>query len=209
MRLRSARISVLCPARCRSICHDGLRHQHGMAHLVRQRCREHVAIAVDQLDVYAPEIFRDQRKSGRWMHAKQVGGPLDGLRLCRLQNSARVFGAPHFLATFHFDAGTLTLGRSVRLAPDVSRRLRFGFDVLLGTPREVSIEVDSTQFRFDNSVSLPESEVRVLSLAWRNLRNPEGESELRYFHSCVLPLLSRGLARPLIVPTLVDRRLHA
>jgi hypothetical protein len=166
-------------------------------------------IAVDQLDVYAPEIFRDQRKSGRWMHAKLVGRPLDGLRLCRLQSSARVFGAPHFLATFHFDAGTLTLGRSVRLAPDVSRRLRFGIDALLGTPRQVSVEVDGTQFRFDNSVSLPESEARVLSLAWRTLRNPEDQSELRYFHPNVLPLLSRALARLLIIPKFVDRRPHA
>jgi hypothetical protein len=166
-------------------------------------------IGVEQLDVYVPEIFRDQRKSGRWMHATQIRQPLEGLRLCRLQSSARVYGAPHFLATFHFSAGTLTLRRSVRVGPDVSRRLRFGLDVILGTPRQVSIEINSTQFSFDNSISLPEPEARVLSLAWRTLRNADDDSEVHYFHSIALPLISRALARVLIVPTLIDRRSHA
>jgi hypothetical protein len=166
-------------------------------------------IGVDQLDVYVPEIFRDQRKSGRWMGATQIGRPLDGLRLCRLRSGARVFGSPHFLATFHFNAGTLTLGRSARVAPDVSRRLRFGLDAVLGTPRQVSIAIDSALFTFDNSISLPEPEARVISLAWRCLQTPDDDSEMHYFHPIALPLISRALARVLIVPTIVDRRPHA
>jgi hypothetical protein len=166
-------------------------------------------IGVEQLDVYAPDIFRDQRKTGRWMRAARIGRPLEGLRLCRLQGGARAFGAPHFLATFHFKNGTLTLGRSAPVAADVSRRLRFGLDALLGTPRQVSITIDGTQFSFDNSISLPASEARAMSLAWRTLQGSNDDSEMHYFHPVVLPLISRALARLLIVPTFIDRRPHA
>ncbi|UPJ47665.1 hypothetical protein IVB30_31020 [Bradyrhizobium sp. 200] len=166
-------------------------------------------IGVEQLDIYAPDIFRDQRKAGRWMRAAQIGRPLEGLRLCRLQSGARAFRAPHFLATFHFKGGTLTLGRSAPVAPDVSRRLRFGLDALLGAPRQVSITTDGTQFSFDNSISLPEPEARAMSLAWRTLQSANDASEFHYFHPIALPLISRALARLLIVPTFIDRRPHA
>ncbi|MGY3478732.1 hypothetical protein [Bradyrhizobium ottawaense] len=166
-------------------------------------------IGVEQLDVYAPDIFRDQRKTGRWMRAVQIGRPLEGLRLCRLQGGARAFGAPHFLATFHFKSGMLTLGRSAAVAPDVSRRLRFGLDARLGTQRQVSIDIDCIQFGFDNSISLPTLEERVISLAWRTLHGPNDDSETHYFHPTALPLISRALARLLIVPTFIDRRPHA
>jgi hypothetical protein len=165
-------------------------------------------IGVEQLDVYAPDIFRDQRKTGRWMPATQIGRPLEGLRLCRLQGGARAFGAPHFLATFHFKGGMLTLGRSAPVASDVSRRLRFGLDARLGTPRQVSIATDGTQLRFDNSISLPATEARAMSVAWRSFQGPNDDSEIHYLHPIALPLISRALARLLIVPSLIDRRPH-
>ena len=142
------------------------------------------------------------------MRATQIGRPLEGLRLCRLQGSARAFGAPHFLSTFHLRNGTLSLGRSAPVGPDVSRRLRFGLDALLGTLRQVSIVIDPATLSFDNSISLPEAEARVMSLAWRNLQTPNDDSEIHYFHPVVLPLILRALARLLIVPTIIDRRPH-
>lgn len=175
----------------------------------KERLSIDMDISVDRLEIYTPEIFRDQRKSGRWMRATQIGRPLEGLRLCRIQSHGRSFVPQHFLATFHFGAGTLTVGRSSHVPGDVSRRLRFGLDSLLETPRRVSIVIDGKQVSFDNSISLPDPEARVLSLAWRNLRTPEDDSELHHFHSNALPLISRALSRVSIVPTLIDRRPHA
>jgi hypothetical protein len=175
----------------------------------KERLSIDMDISVDRLEIYAPEIFQEQRKSGRWMRATQIGRPLEGLRLCRIQSHVRSFVPQHFLATFHFSAGALTVGRSSHVPADVSRRLRFGLDTLLGTSRRVSIAIDDKQISFDNSISLPDPEARVLSLAWRNLRMPDDDSEFHYFHSSALPLISRALSRVSIVPTLIDRRPHA
>ena len=59
----------------------------------KERLSIDMDISLDQLEIYAPEIFQDQRKSGRWMRSTQIGRPLEGLRLCRLQSHGRTFGA--------------------------------------------------------------------------------------------------------------------
>jgi hypothetical protein len=181
---------------------DSTLHQHAA------RLSVDMDIGVEPLEIYAPEIFRDQRKAGRWIRAAQVGRALEGLRLCRLRQGAGAFGVPHFLATFNYTGGQLTVGRSVSVAADVSRRLRFGFDIILQTPRQVAITLDGTQFVFDNSISLPDAEARVLSLTWRDLKNADDDSTIHYFHAFALPLMLRALARLCIVPTIIDRRTH-
>lgn len=191
-------------------------HADPLAEWTRGVLKQHEArlsgemgLSVDQLEIYAPEIFRDQRRAGRWIRAVQVLRPLEGLRLCRPVNNSRNFGAPYFLGSFHFREGALSLGRSTRIAGELTRRLRFGFDAILGASRHVSIPIDATSFTFDNSVALPESEARVLSLAWRNLQSPTDTSQAHIFHVNALPLLLGALARLCIAPTLVNRRLHA
>ena len=162
------------------------------------------------IEIYAPEIFRDQRKAGRWMRAVQVLRPLDGLRLCRPISNSRSFGAIHFLGSFRFNDGSLILSRSTPIAAELTRRLRFGFDAMLGATRQVSIPIDTASFIFDNSVALPESKKsRVLSLAWRNLQSPTDNSPSHFFHVNALPLVLCALARLSITPTLINRRLHA
>jgi hypothetical protein len=173
------------------------------------RLSSEMGLSVEQCEIYAPEIFRDQRKVGRWMRAVQVPRPLDGLRLCRPISNSRNFGAIYFLGSFRFDDGSLILSRSAPIAADLTRRLRFGFDALLGATRQVSIPIDTTSFIFDNSVALPESESRVLSLAWRNLQSPTDNSQSHFFHVNALPLVLCALARLCITPTLINRRLHA
>jgi hypothetical protein len=173
------------------------------------RLSTEMGLPVDELEIYAPEIFRDQRKAGRWMRAVQVSRPLEGLRLCRPISNSRSFGAIYFLGSFRFNEGSLILSRSVPIAAEMTRRLRFGFDALLGATRQVSIPIDTTSFRFDNSVSLPEIESRVLSLAWRELQSPKDDSQSHFFHVNALPLVLWALARLCITPTLVNRRPHA
>ena len=143
------------------------------------------------------------------MRAVQVTRPLDGLRLCRPISNSRSFGAIYFLGSFRFNEGSLILLRSTPIAAELTRRLRFGFDALLGTTRQVSIPIDTTSFIFNNSVSLPESESRVLSLAWRNLQSPTDNSQFYFFHVNALPLVLCALARLCITPTLINRSLHA
>jgi hypothetical protein len=181
---------------------NSILQQHGA------RLSVNMDIGVEPLEIYAPEIFRDQRKAGRWIRATEIDRALDGLRLCRLRQGTGVFGAPHFLATFNYMGGQLALGRSVSVAADVSRRLRFGFDIVLQTPRQVAVTLDGTQFVFDNSISLPEAEARVLSLAWRDLKKADDDSTVYYFHTLALPLMLRALARLGLVPTIIDRRTH-
>src|SRR5260370_2313414 len=123
-----------------------------------------MGLAVDQFEIYGPEIFGDQHKTGRWMRAVQVPRPLDGLRLCRPISNSRSFGAVYFLGSFRFAAGSLILSRSTPIAAELTRRLRFGFDALLGATRQVSIPIATTSFIFDNSVALPETASRPLSL---------------------------------------------
>jgi hypothetical protein len=166
-----------------------------------------MGLPVDQFEIYAPEILRDQRKAGRWMPAAQVVTPLEGLRLCRPVGNT--FGAIHFLGTFHFKDGSLVLARSTPIAAELTRRLRFGLDSLLKTPRPVSIPLDTKSFSFDNSIALPEVETRVLSLAWRNLQSPTDNSSKYVFHLSALPLVLRALERLCITPTLLDRSVHA
>lgn len=173
------------------------------------RLSVNIDIGVEPLEIYAPDVFRDQRKIGRWIRATQINHAIEGLRLCRIRQGAGVYGAPHFLATFNYAGGSLTLGRSASLADDISRRLRFGFDLILQTPREVTITLDSAQLTFDNSISLPGAEARVLSLAWRDLKNATDDSAIHYFHPLTLPLILRALARLRIAPRIVDRRTHA
>lgn len=173
------------------------------------RLSSEMGLSVDQFEIYAPEIFRDQRKAGRWMRGVQVLRPLDGLRLCRPISNSRSFGAIYFLGSFRFNDGSLILSRSTPIAAELTRRLRFGFDAMLGATRQVSIPIDTASFIFDNSVALPESESRVLSLAWRNLESAADDSPSHLFHVNALPLVLCALARLSITPTLIDRRLHA
>jgi hypothetical protein len=168
-----------------------------------------MGLPVDQFEIYAPEIFLDQHKTGRWMRAVQVPRPLDGLRLCRPISNSRSFGAIYFLGNFRFDEGSLILSRSTPIAAELTRRLRFGFDALLGVTRQVSIPIDTTSFIFENSIALPEGESRVLSLAWRNLQSPTDDTQSHFFHVKALPLVLCALARLCITPTLINRRLHA
>ena len=175
----------------------------------KSRLSNEMGLSVDQFEIYAPEIFRDQRKAGRWMRAVQVLRPLDGLRLCRPISNARSFGAMYFLGSFRFYDGSLILSRSTPIAAELTRRLRFGFDAVLGATRQVSIPITTTSFIFDNSVALPESEARVLSLAWRNLQSPTDNSQSYFFHVNALPLVLCALAQLCITPTLINRRQHA
>jgi hypothetical protein len=165
-------------------------------------------IAADQLEVYVPEIFKEQRKPGRWMRAPQIARPLEGLRLCRLAGVPS-FGTPHFLATFRYESGLLSLARSAHIAAGLSRRLRFGFDAILGARRSASITLHNASFSFDNAIAIPEREERILALGWTDARPASNDaSRTSFFHLHALPLVLHALSALCITPAIIDRRVH-
>jgi hypothetical protein len=164
-------------------------------------------ISVDQVEIYAPELFRDQHRLGRWMPAGQVARPILGPRLFRpLASYAREYARPHYLGIFGIKTGTIFLRQSAPVEFEVSRRLRFGFDDVLKCSRTVSLSIGEHICALDLRFALPEPEGRVLALGWQS-RPARAETEHRWmFQSAALPIIRHALGRLLISPTVMDRR---
>ena len=59
-------------------------------------------VSAEQLEIYAPDLLRNQRRRGRWIAAEEINRPLEGVRLCQPQTRyARSYDTPQYLA--HFD----------------------------------------------------------------------------------------------------------
>ena len=94
-------------------------------------------IDADQLEVYAPDIMRKQRRPTSWVPASHINQALAELRICRpLPALARSWNWPHYLGAFNFAHGGLRLRQSIPVDLDIAARLRFGFDQLLGSPSQ-------------------------------------------------------------------------
>ena len=173
--------------------------------LYLQRLSQVEEIAADQVEIYAPDFYRDIRKLGRWMPANEVNRPIDDVRLFRPRLShARAYDRPHYLGTFDFRQGKLVLRRSVQVDYQTSRRLRFGLDQALGTPRSASLSANGSTCVLGLGYALPEPEARVLSLGWQTapLRL---QGDQRTFHHAAWPLLVQALQRLSIEPTVTSR----
>jgi hypothetical protein len=161
-------------------------------------------VSAEQLEIYAPDVLRNQRRPGRWIAAGEVNRPLDGVRLCQPQaRYARNYDTPHYLAHFDFERGALSLRRSVSIRRDLTLRLRFGLDVLLSSPRDLSIVLTGQTFRIDRPTPLPQPEERVYALGWED---PMSEASDRLvFHRDALPILLHALRRLSITPSITPR----
>jgi hypothetical protein len=156
-------------------------------------------VATEQLEIYAPDVLRSQRRSGRWIPAGEVNRALDGVRLCQPQmRFARSYDVPQYLAHFEFKNGALALRRSAPIRRDLTLRLRFGLDVMLKAPRNVSLVHTGATFRIDRPLSLPEPEQRIYSLGWDEPA-PEAPKRLAFYRDA-LPILMQALSRLSIVP---------
>lgn len=143
--------------------------------------------SADALEIYVPDIFRDQRKQGRWMRAADIRQPFAQLRLCRPRASfAAAWDRPYYLGLFGYRQGGLTLKRSAPVSYDLTRRLRFGLDEQLQVRRSAGIRVDGDTCTLDLRYPLPEPESRVLSLSWPA---PDGKEQAYRFHAAALPTL--------------------
>jgi hypothetical protein len=162
-------------------------------------------LSAEQLEVYAPDVLRSQRRSGRWIAVVQIGRPLDGIRLCQPQDRfARSYDKPHYLAHFEFRNGALSLGRCAEIKRELTLRLRFGLDALLNTPRELPIVNAGETFRINRPLKLPEPEERIYALGWKDLSNAEPDEKL-VFHRDALPIITHALQRLLITPSITPR----
>jgi len=162
-------------------------------------------LSAEQLDIYAPDVARSQRRSGVWVPAGQIGRALDGVRLCRPQDRyRRSYDPPYCLAHFDFKSGALSLRRCASVSRDLTLRLRFGLDVQMNTPRPLTIAMSGATFSIDRPLSLPLPEARVYSLGWQD-RNETEASEKLVFHADALPFLVHALRRICISPSIMHR----
>jgi hypothetical protein len=173
------------------------------AHLERLSASEEMA--ADQLEVYAPDFYRDRKKHGRWMPATEINRSIDGPRLCRPRAAhAPVYARPHYLGVFSFRQGRLVLLRSAPVEFETSRRLKFGIDDTLNETRSATITLSGDTCIVDLPYRLPQPEVRVLSLGWRT--SPPGATNDAFaIPRAALPALDRALRRLLIVPIVSTR----
>lgn len=160
--------------------------------------------SADQLEIYAPDLLQKERRPGRWIAAGDVHRPIEGIRLCQPQmRYARSYDTPHYLVEFDFKNGTLVQRRSVQIRRDLTLRLRFGLDVVLGTPRDFSIADDGETFRIDRPLQLPEPEQRIYALGWNDRR--AGIADRLVFHKDAMPILRHALNRLSITPSITPR----
>lgn len=171
------------------------------------RMEQSHGLSVDQLELYAPDILRGQQRTGRWIPAGHVGRAIDGVRLCRPRGAfARSYSRPHFLARFDFKDGALSLRSSVSIAHEVTLRLRFGLDLLLNSPRRISITASALTFAIERPSPLPDPEGRVYALGWSDLTADE-TSERLTFSNCAMPFVLHALRRLSITPHITQRRI--
>jgi hypothetical protein len=162
-------------------------------------------IDADQLEVYAPDIMRRQRRPTPWVAASHISHALPELRICRpLAAHARSWNWPHYLGAFNFAHGGLRLRQSVSLDLDVSARLRFGFDQLLGSPRTASIAIQRDCCVLDVRFGLPAPESKIKSLGWSESERSDSR-HLTTFHLSSLPFIQEGLNRLAIRQNLFER----
>jgi hypothetical protein len=159
-------------------------------------------LSAEQLEIYAPDVLRSQRRPGRWIAAGQIDRPLGGVRLCQPQGRyARSYDTPQYLAHFEFRNDALSLRRCVSINRDLTLRLRFGLDLLLHTPREFSIAHAGQTFRVDRRPALPQPEERIYALGWED-RNVSEPSDRLIFHRDALPIVTYALQRLSITPSI-------
>jgi len=164
-------------------------------------------LSVEQLELYAPDILRGQQRTGRWIPAGHVGRAIDGVRLCRPRGAfARTYNRPHYLARFDFRDGALSLRSSVSIAHEVTLRLRFGLDLLLNSPRRISITASAPTFAIERPSPLPDPESRVYALGWDD---PAADvpSERLIFRSHAMPFVLHALQRLSITPHISQRHI--
>jgi hypothetical protein len=189
---------------------DWLGHQQPLMVWTAQVIAQHEArmesvegASAEHLELYAPDVSRTQRRTGRWIAAGEIGRPIEGPRLCRPQDRyAKSWDRPLYLAHFGFKSGALALRRTALVAHGITLRLRFGLDVMLQTPRRAAITLQRETFSIDRPIALPEPETRIYALAWNQDRS-DGQDRL-IFHADAMPFVKHAFQRLAITPVMVS-----
>jgi hypothetical protein len=164
------------------------------------RMSEVGGLSADQLEIYAPDILRSQRRPNRWIAADEVSRALPEIRLCRPKRGySAQYDRPYYLAHFSFEGGSLTLQRQAAIPRSISLRLRFGLDIRLDVPRRIQLTASQDTFCVDRPQLLPDPESRVFALGWPDRSGGAGTQRL-VFHGDALPFVLHALRRLSVSP---------
>jgi hypothetical protein len=164
------------------------------------RMSEAGGLGADQLEIYAPDILRSQRRPNRWIAAEEVSRALPEIRLCRPKRGySALYDRPYYLAHFSFKGGSLALQRQAAIPRDISLRLRFGLDIRLDAPRRTQLSASHDTFCIDRPQPLPDPESRVFALGWPDRSDGAGSQRL-VFHGDALPFVLHALRRLSVSP---------
>jgi hypothetical protein len=171
------------------------------------RMEQSHGLSVEQLELYAPDILRSQQRTGRWLPTGHVGRAIEGVRLCRPRGAfARSYSRPHFLARFDFKDGALSLRSSASIEHELTLRLRFGLDLLLNSPRRISITASALTFAIEHRSPLPDPENRVYGLGWDD-PTAAVPSDRLIFSNGAMPFVLHALQRLSINPHIAQRQI--
>jgi hypothetical protein len=139
------------------------------------RLRLEAQIEDDSLEIYAPDVHRAHGRHGFWISAQEFREPTPTVRLFRPKTPGKfAFDRPDYLGTFIYGSTGARLARSVSIPRDAAYRLQFGFDQKYATPRAMRLRRLADSFHLDLKFALPEPEVRVLGLTWRDAPDEDG-----------------------------------
>jgi hypothetical protein len=157
-----------------------------------QRLSAPEEISIEQLEIYAPDVFQQQRKMGRWLPGSQARQALSNPRLCRPLSHVRDYDRPSYLGIFALDDIGFRLRQTAPIDNETAFRLAFGFDQLLNTARTASLAVTGETFQLDLAYPLPQPEARVRALGWRSAATASRPNHST-FHRTALPAVQTTL----------------
>lgn len=130
----------------------------------------------EQLELYAPDVHQKRKTMGRWIRAQEAGALGTGVRLCRpVVKQSQLYDRPSYLAHIVISGGVPVLRSTAPVPFETSRRLRFGIDALLKTPRELNVVRLPQSVALRIPFSLPKPEAKIMGLSWTTKTDSVGD----------------------------------
>ena len=153
-------------------------------------------LEVDGLEIYAPDDLPGKPGQKNWVRIGEFGVVPTGLRLCRPSSGmSALYDRPTYLAELQFRSGRTFFRHVAQVPNDIRLRLMFGFELIKGVYRSVTIEVLGRILRVYIPFKLPEPENRVLEFGWPAGKYSDGRVDVYEFAHDMMPFLIQMMRR--------------